>query len=72
MFLYWKAEGEIYKNGTFVKRGSLGTTKNYTTPKFSNVKLMASGQAIAPITAGVTYKLKCSRGVNINVYMPLV
>lgn len=70
--LYWRAEGEIYKNGTFVKRGSLGTTKNYTTPKFSNVKLMTSGQSIAPITAGVTYKLKCSRGVNINVYLPLV
>ena len=68
--LYWHAEGAIYKNGVFEKKGSLGTTKNYTSPTFSNVTLMSSSQSIEPLGAGVTYTLVCTRGVTIDVRIP--
>lgn len=70
--LYWRAEGEIYTNGNFTRKGILGKTINYTSPKFSNVTLMPSDQSIAPITAGATYTLNCSRGVTIKVFLNLV
>lgn len=70
--LYWHTDGSIYVNGTFSKDGSLGSTKNYSTPTFSNVTLMSSNQSIDPISAGATYTLNCSRGVTINVYIQLV
>jgi len=70
--LYWHAEGRIYENGSFLKKGSLGNTKNYSSPTFTNVTLMSSSRSIDPISAGATYTLYCSRGVTINVYLQLV
>lgn len=68
--LYWNAEGDIYTNGEFTKRGMIGTTTNYSTPTFSNVALMPSTQTIDPLVAGVIYTLNCTRGIKIDVHVP--
>lgn len=70
--LYWNAEGAVYYLGKFDHKGDIGETLNFSSPTFSNVKIMANGQSISPIAAGVTYTLKCSRGVNIDVRVSLV
>lgn len=68
--LYWNAEGDIYTNGSFTKRGVIGNTINYSTPTFSNVAIMPSNQTIDPIVAGVEYTLNCTRGITIYVRIP--
>ena len=50
---------------------TLGTTRKFNSPTFTNVRLMPSNQTIEPITAGVTYSLYCSRGVTIRVYVQI-
>lgn len=68
--LYWRAEGDIYTNGEFTRRGSISDTIDYSTPTFSNVSLMPSNQTIDPVTAGVEYTLNCTRGITIYVRVP--
>lgn len=70
--LYWNAEGDVYYSSQFDHRGSIGRTMNFSSPTFSNAKLMANSQSIAPLSAGATYTLNCTRGVTINVYLTIV
>lgn len=71
--LYYNVQGSIYDaNGKFIKNGSVGFTKKFENPTFSNVSLMGNNYARYVTAAGVTYTLHCTRGVNINVYMVFV
>ncbi len=69
--LSWDVVGSIYQNNKFLKKGSLGFSKNYSSPTFS-VKLMDDNKSMKDIvSAGATYTLKCSRGVTIDVIIPI-
>ncbi|MDO4490139.1 MAG: hypothetical protein Q4B85_03595 [Lachnospiraceae bacterium] len=70
--LEWGALGDIYNNGSFFRRGELGNLITYSTPSFSNVQLMPSGQTIDAVHAGATYTLYCTRGVTIPVSVTVV
>lgn len=71
--LYYNVEGSIYDaNGKFIKNGSVGFTKKFEDPTFSNISLMGNNYAKYVTAAGVTYTLHCTRGVTINVYMVFV
>ena len=65
--LYWFGTGDKYRNGSLVEHGSVGFTKNYGTPTFSNVTLMGNGEELRAFSLGVTYTLYCSRSVSIDV-----
>ena len=69
---HWNASGSIYRNGSFVKNGHLGDTKNFRTPTFSNVQMMDENESLKDVTvAGASYTLYCTRGVTINVFLPI-
>lgn len=71
--LYYNVQGSIYdSNGKFIKNGNVGFTKTFNSPTFSNVSLMGNKYARYVSSAGVTYTLHCTRGVNISVYMAFV
>ncbi|MGN1141286.1 MAG: hypothetical protein ACI4TF_08790 [Oliverpabstia sp.] len=68
--LYYNVQGTIYDaNGEFVKNGSMGKTKKFSSPTFSNVALMNGYTAKNIVAAGVSYTIHCTRSVNITVYM---
>lgn len=70
--LYWSVIGAIYRNGSFVRNGTLGDSEDFDTPTFSNIQLMNENESVVDVvTAGATYTLYCTRGVTINVYIPI-
>lgn len=56
-------------NGEFVKNGSMGKTKKFSSPSFSNVSLMNGYTVKNIVAAGVSYTIHCTRSINITVYM---
>lgn len=66
--LHYSATGTVYKNGVRQYNGSLGFTKNYSSPNFTNVQLMPTNMSVQAVSgAGVVYDVACKRGVNLEV-----
>lgn len=71
--LYYHAKGNIFKEGKFVRKGSLGNNESLSSARFTNRPLMPTGYYIDNcLGAGVTYTLVCTRGISIPVYMRFV
>lgn len=68
--LSYNAVGDRYINGVWSDKQDSGFSRNYSTPGFSNVQLMAESVSYDVHTAGVSYTVYCSRGVTVTVYMP--
>ncbi len=69
--LAYYATGKRFINGVQETNTTIGYTKNYSSPTFSNVQLMPENVSMYLYEgANVDYTLYCTRGVTIEVYMP--
>lgn len=76
--LYYTAQGDIYRGGSFWKRGSIGNTFKKSTPTYTWVQMKTTDELLmgdSPLVevyrpyGGVSYSITCTRGVNARINM---
>lgn len=70
--LHWRATGKIFNELGALRSGTLGFTRKYNTPSFTNVKMMDDGYYVDAICAGALYTVYCTRGISIECSLPFI